>query len=89
MRVEKIKHLMILSILFVLIGLILLFGSVNFGSLLTESWLSQQYSEIDTTLYETRAQGNINNFLVAGSILFACGITTITILLYKTLNIKK
>lgn len=87
MRV-KIKHLMILSILFIFIGLILLFGSVNFGSLLTESWLSQQYDQIDTTQYETIAQGYINNFLVAGSILFACGIATITILLYKTLKIK-
>ena len=87
MRV-KIKHLMILSILFVLIGLILLFGSANFGISLTEGWLSQQGdNEIDITLYEMRAKGYVNSFLAAGSILFACGIATITILLYKTLKL--
>ena len=80
---------MILSILFILIGLILLFGSANFGISLTEGWLSQQGdNEIDITLYEMRAKGYVNSFLAAGSILFACGIATITILLYKTLKIK-
>ena len=88
MTKDKLKGLMALSILLAVVGLFLLFNSVNLGTTFAESWLSKQ-GGANTSWFELRAKGNINNFLAAGSILFGIGLTTTIFLYYKLLIIKE
>ena len=88
MSYALIRKLMVLSVMLGAAGLFLLFGSVNFGTLLAENWLSNQVDGVDTYLYEIRMKGNINNFLAVGSILFTIGLASISFLYYKCLSMK-
>ena len=88
MTKEKFKGLMAFSLLLSVLGLLLLFNSVNFGTSLAESWLEKQ-GEADTAWYYIRVEGNINNFLAVGSILFGVGSITSMFVLYKLLTIKE
>jgi hypothetical protein len=85
---NKLKGLIALSILLSVLGLFLLFNSVNFGTSLVESWLVKQ-GDADTAWYHIRAKGNINNFLSVGSILFGVGLTTTMFVSYKLLTTKE
>jgi hypothetical protein len=60
------------------IGIILLFFSVNFGISHTEKWLVKQGTAVTST-YLIIIEGFTNNFLAAGSILLGIGLTTIHI----------
>ena len=85
---DKLKGLIALGILLSVLGLFLLFNSVNFGASLAESWLVKR-GGADPTWYHIRAKGNINNFLAVGSILFGIGLTTTIFVLYKLLKLKE
>lgn len=85
---DKLKGFVILSVLLAVVGLILLFNSVNFGTSLAESWLSAKGGS-DTSWFQIRARGNINNFLAAGSIFLVIGLTTTIFMTYKLLTIKE
>ena len=89
MSVERLKGLIVFSILIGAAGLFLLFGSVNFGTLLAENWLSGQVDGVDTYLYGVRMGGSINNFLAVGSILFSVGLVSTILLYYKLLRAKE
>ena len=88
MTKEKFKGLIAFSLLLSVLGLVLLFNSVNFGTSLAESWIVKQ-GGADTAWYHIRVKGNINNFLAAGSIIFGVGSITTMFALYKLLNIKE
>ena len=88
MTKEKLKIFVVLGSLITAIGFILLFFSVNFGKLLAENWLVTE-GGIDTATYLIIVEGNINNFLAAGSILFSIGIVTLLFTYYKMLNISE
>ncbi|WP_455717333.1 hypothetical protein [Anaerosporobacter sp.] len=88
MTKDKLKGFLAVSVLLAVLGLFLLFNSVNFGTSLAESWIAKQ-GGADTAWYHIRAKGNINNFLAAGSILFVCGLTTTIFGSYKLLTIKE
>lgn len=85
---DKLKVLVVLGSLLTAIGVILLFFSVNFGTLLAENWLVKE-GGMDTATYLIIMEGNINNFLAAGIILFGIGILTILFAYYKMLNINE
>jgi len=85
---DKLKGLIALSILLSVLGLFLLFNSVNFGTSLAESWLVKQ-GDADTAWYHIRAKGHINNFLSVGSILLGVGLTTTMFVSYKLFIIKE
>ena len=87
---DKLKGLIAFafSILLTVLGLFLLFNSVNYGTSLAESWLVEK-GGASTTWYHIRAKGNINNFLSVGSILFGVGLTTTMFISYKLLTIKE
>lgn len=89
MSVEKLKGLIVFSILIGAAGLFLVFNSVNLGTLLAENWLSEQVDGVDTYLYGVRMGGSINNFLAVGSILFSAGLVSTILLYYKLLRAKE
>lgn len=88
MRNEKLKNLLILGSSITAIGFILLFFSVNIGLSLADNRVFKQ-GGMDTSIYLIVAEGYTNNILVAGSILFGVGISTIIFAYYKMLNIDK
>ena len=85
MTKEKLKIFVVLGSLLTAIGFILLFFSVNFGTLRAENWIIKEGS-METATYLVLIEGNINNFLAAGSILFGIGIATLLFAYYKMLN---
>ncbi|WP_249871780.1 hypothetical protein [Oceanobacillus saliphilus] len=85
---DKLKGFVVLGSLLTAIGAILLFFSVNFGTSLAENWLVKQ-GGTDTATYLIIIEGNINNFLAAGSILFGIGIPITLFAYYKMLNINE
>ena len=81
------KHIFklgVISSLLIIVGLILMFSSVTFGTSLGESWLINQENSIaDTSHYLMIIETYTNTFLISGSILFAAGFLT-AILTYFT-----
>ncbi|MGX1901436.1 hypothetical protein EDD69_1245 [Thermolongibacillus altinsuensis] len=51
------------------VGLVLIFFSVDFGTSLAESWLVNQDGFSSTELYHIILESYINSFLITGSIL--------------------
>ena len=84
---DKLKGFMALNILVTLAGLFLLFNSVNLGTSLAENWLLSQEGA-DTSFYEIRIKESIHNFLAAGSVFLAVGLTTTMFTYYKILTMK-
>ncbi|MFB1082529.1 hypothetical protein [Jeotgalibacillus sp. JSM ZJ347] len=82
---EKLNSLIVFSMMSVMVGLILLFFSVNFGTALAEVWLMQQGSA-DTAKYLIAIESYIQNFIVAGGVLFGIGLATIMFSYYKILS---
>ncbi|AJD89582.1 hypothetical protein JMA_02650 [Jeotgalibacillus malaysiensis] len=82
---EKLNGLIIFSIAITVIGLILLFFSVSFGTSLGENWLFQR-GGADTAMYHLVIESYIQNFLVAGGVLFGIGLVTTIFSYYKLLS---
>ena len=61
MTKDKLKGLIFLGSLIGIVGFILLFFSVHFGTYFAEDWLSKQ-GGVDTSLYLIIVEGYINNF---------------------------
>ena len=76
MTKEKLKGLIALGSLMGIVGFVLLFFSVNFGTYFAQDWLTKQ-DGVDTSFYLLRVEEYINSFLSAGSILFGIGLITI------------
>ncbi|WP_338472415.1 hypothetical protein R4Z10_06620 [Niallia sp. XMNu-256] len=74
---EHIKGLSIFSAILTIAGLVFMFSSVSFGTLLGDSWLlNLEGGMADTSKYNMIVKTFINNFVIIGSILFGTGILT-------------
>lgn len=77
---EQRKEIFIISSTLLIVGLILMFFSLSFGTSLGETWLESrpvdQEGFVDTSQYEMIVKNYINNFVVIGSILFGSGLLT-------------
>lgn len=88
MITDKLKGIIIVGFLLSIVGIILLFFSVNFGTSLADNWLAKQ-GGADTSYYHIVTKGYINTFLVAGSILLGVGLFTIITFYFKILKVKE
>ncbi|HSJ39231.1 MAG TPA: hypothetical protein VK945_13575, partial [Planococcus sp. (in: firmicutes)] len=68
------RKLSIVSSLFVVAGLFLMFTSAFFGTALADTWLSMQGGAVETSAYDRIADTYIRNFVIIGSIMFGAGI---------------
>jgi hypothetical protein len=68
-------------------GFVMIFFSVNFGTSLADSWLMRR-GGADTGYYHIIVNSYINNFLVAGSILFGFGLLMVALTYYRLQIIK-
>jgi hypothetical protein len=82
-----IKELIIVSFITSVVGLILVLNSVHFGTSVAESWLMKR-GGADTGLYHIVIKGNIQKFLVAGSVLFTIGLLTSIVGFYISAVLK-
>ena len=87
MTKNKLKGLVSLGSVITAIGFLLLIFSVDIGLSLAEYRIVTQ-GGMDTSQYLIVIEGYTNSFLVAGSILFGIGISTIIFAYYKILNIN-
>ncbi|GAE92936.1 hypothetical protein JCM21714_1961 [Gracilibacillus boraciitolerans JCM 21714] len=87
MTKDNLKGLIVLSSLMTVIGLVLLFVSVNFGIFLADNWLANE-DWVDTSKYLMVVEGSINILLTVGGILFGVGLAAIIFTYYKILNNK-
>jgi hypothetical protein len=85
---DKLKGIIIVGFLLSIVGIILLFFSVNFGTSLGDNWLAKQ-GGADTSYYHIVTKGYINTFLAAGSILLGIGLFTILTFYFKILKVKE
>ncbi len=79
---EKLISLIIVGLIFVIGGLVMIFSSVNYGTSFADSWLMSR-GGADTGIYQIILKGYINNFLVAGGILFGFGLMVVILSAYK------
>ncbi|MGY3186394.1 hypothetical protein [Lysinibacillus sp. TE18511] len=84
---EKYRKLIIIGSSLGIVGLILSFFSVSFGTAIADIWLDRQ-GEADTSKYELVMQSNTNNFLVIGSILFSVSLISIIFSWYRIFDIN-
>ncbi|WP_141433907.1 hypothetical protein [Bacillus sp. 03113] len=70
-----------------IIGFVMLFNSVNFGTSLAEKWLIKE-GGADPNTYNIILKSYINNYLVGGSILFSFGLLIDTLAYFKMQIIK-
>ncbi|GAQ19041.1 hypothetical protein OPHB3_3000 [Oceanobacillus picturae] len=85
---DKLKGIIIIGFLLSIVGIILLFFGVNFGTSLADNWLAKQ-GGADTSYYHIITRGYINTFLAAGSIFLGVGLITILIFYFKILKDKE
>jgi hypothetical protein len=85
MSKEKIHSLIIVGLLLVICGLVMIFSSVSFGTSSAESWLIRN-GGADTSTYQIILKGYINNFLVAGGIIFGLGLMGVILLSFTFLK---
>ncbi|WP_270181313.1 hypothetical protein [Alkalihalobacillus sp. CinArs1] len=78
---DKLRAALILGSLVGLIGIIMLFFSVDFGTEIAENWLAEE-GGANMEYYHIAVQGFINNFIVAGGIMFAFGLIVTSVALY-------
>lgn len=76
MEKEKVRAAAIVASLLAVIGLVLMFCSVTFGTYLGEAWLFSQGGMADTSDYTMATKTYIHSFLITGSIFLAAGILT-------------
>lgn len=83
------KHIIrlgIISSLLAIVGLVLMFSAVSFGTSLGTSWLIKQEDGIaDTSQYMMIIETYTSTFLISGSILFAAGILTAVLSYFTSL----
>ncbi|MEH7114459.1 hypothetical protein V7124_19140 [Neobacillus niacini] len=79
---EKLISLIIVGLIFIIGGLVMIFSSVNYGTSFADSWLISR-GGADTGIYQIILKGYINNFLVAGGILFGFGLMVVILSAYK------
>ncbi|TWE08019.1 hypothetical protein FB550_10130 [Neobacillus bataviensis] len=85
---EKLISLIVVGFILVIGGLFMIFSSINFGTSFADSWLISR-GGADTGIYQIILKGYINNFLVAGGILFGFGLMLVILIFYKFQNIKE
>jgi hypothetical protein len=88
MTKENLRGTLILGIFIVVVGFIMLFFSVRFGTSLAENWLIKQ-GGANTDTYNIIVKSYINNFLVTGSILSSFGLLLNSFAYYKLRTIKE
>ncbi|MDQ6600818.1 hypothetical protein [Bacillus salipaludis] len=85
MSKEKLISLIVVGFILVIGGLVMIFSSVNFGTSFADSWLTGR-GGADTGIYQIILKSYINNFLVAGGILFGFGMMIVVLIYYKFQN---
>jgi hypothetical protein len=88
MSKEKIISLIIVGFLLFICGLVMIFSSVSFGTSSAETWLMNN-GGADTSTYQIILKGYINNFLVAGGIIFGLGLMGVILFSFTFLNMKE
>ncbi|WP_124220974.1 hypothetical protein [Aquisalibacillus elongatus] len=83
---EKFKRLMVFGLLLSLIGLILMFSSVNFGTSLAQKWQFER--GVVEPWFGTVVEGYTNMFLFSGSIFLGSGLLTLILVYYTVVNSK-
>ncbi|KKI90654.1 hypothetical protein WQ54_19505 [Bacillus sp. SA1-12] len=86
MSKEKLISLIVVGFILVIGGLVMIFSSVNFVTSFADSWLMSR-GGADTGIYQIILKGHINNFLVAGGILFGFGLLVVILTYYKFQNV--
>jgi hypothetical protein len=79
---KKLTSLIIVGLILIIGGLVMIFSSVNYGTSYADSWLMSR-GGADTGIYQIILKGYINNFLVAGGILFGFGLMVVILSAYK------
>ncbi|TGB03651.1 hypothetical protein [Halobacillus salinus] len=85
---KDLKGLIALASILAVIGFILMFFSVDFGTSLAGNWLAQR-GGVETSIYLIAVEGYIENFLVSGSILFGIALAVVTFSYYKLLETRE
>ncbi|MEC5423525.1 hypothetical protein QGM71_08465 [Virgibacillus sp. C22-A2] len=85
MTADKVKGFIGLGATLSIVGLILLFSSISFGTSLADGWLVRNGGMSDSSIYELRVNSYTTNFLAFGSITFAIGLFTTIWSSYKLL----
>ncbi|MGG1397701.1 hypothetical protein ABE288_07700 [Bacillus salipaludis] len=88
MTKENSIYFLIVGTVLGLVGVVMIFFSVNFGTYFAESWLASRGGS-DTGYYHIIVNSYINNFLVAGAILLGFGLFIVTLIYYKVQIIKR
>ncbi|CAG9621288.1 hypothetical protein [Sutcliffiella rhizosphaerae] len=78
MTKEKFGIVVFISVLLGIVGFIIIFFSVNFGTTRAESWLRER-GGADTEYFHLMINGYITSFLITGIMLFLLSIVVFTI----------
>ncbi|MBS8266336.1 hypothetical protein DYI25_18090 [Mesobacillus boroniphilus] len=84
-----IKRLTNLGSFVVIAGLILIFLSDYFGTLIADSWIMAQGGSADASTYQFKVKVNTDKFIIPGSILFGIGVSTLVYTYYKLFNLNE
>lgn len=87
MSKENLISLIVVGLILVIGGLVMIFSSVNFGTSFADSWLMSR-GGAGTGIYQIILKGYINNFIVAGGILFGFGLMVVIFIYYKFQKLK-
>ena len=83
---ERLQGFVIIGGIFSLLGVILTFFSVSFGTSMADSWLASR-GGADTGYYHLMVTSYINSFLVAGGVLLGFGLMLTGLGAYKLMKI--
>jgi drug/metabolite transporter (DMT)-like permease len=83
---ERLQRFVVIGALLILLGVILAFFSVTFGTSMADSWLASR-GEADTGYYHIIVTNYINAFLVAGGVTLGFGLVLTSVPVYKLMDI--
>ncbi|MBT2642938.1 hypothetical protein J7I80_11930 [Bacillus sp. ISL-41] len=83
---ERLQGFVIIGALLILLGVILTFYSVAFGTSMADSWLASR-GGADTGYYHIIVTSYINAFLVAGGVALGFGLVLTSVTAYKLMDI--
>jgi hypothetical protein len=85
---EKLQGFVMIGALFSLVGVILTFFSVSFGTSMADSWLASR-GGADTGYYHLIVTSYINSFLVAGAVILGFGLMLTSLAAFKLIKIME
>jgi hypothetical protein len=85
---KKLQGLVIIGALFSLLGVILTFSSVSFGTSMADSWLASR-GGADTGYYHLMVTSYINSFLVTGAVILGFGLMLTGLAAFKLIKIME